>query len=762
MNPVASRAEPPPAERLIASFQERVGFPLDDFQREAIEVLASGASVMVAAPTGTGKTVVAEFAIYRAHARGRRAFYTTPIKALSNQKYRDLRAVYGAATVGLMTGDVVENPEGRICVMTTEVVRNMLLQRPQDFADVDCLIFDEIHFLSDPARGSTWEESIICAPRHTQLVCLSATVSNAAQVADWIGEVHRPIKLIVHRERAVPLEDLYFHEGALHPLLDGQGRTTAALRGLGGEMRFGGARSGGARGRARRRPPAEPLPIEIVAHLQQADLLPAIYFFFSRRECENGADQVATRGLAAPVQVAQIRERIDAHLADLEPADRQIAQVTALTRALLRGVGFHHAGLLPVLKALVEELFQAGLLGVVFATDTLALGINMPARTVVVGALGKFDGESRRPLTPNEYRQLTGRAGRRGIDARGIAVIPYSPWVTVRDAIEIATGDLLPIESAFALRYNTALNLWDRGDRPTARLARLFASSLREFQIDDEARVLLTEAQALRHELQHGPRTLLDAPAHPRRRVAPGREPVPARYTRRDLLTDRIAELEQASLRARERKSARAARTIRAIETVLSRLGYVHAGTLTRKAAALREVFDANGIILVEAIVEGAFVEAAPADVMEALSWFCYDRERAFYNRFRMPARVWPLRERLSRAQDAVLRAESDAALALTPGFALNFTGITHAWCLGLPFEEMMEGLGIPEGDLMQTFTKTLDLGRQVRAAALALEVRHPLADLLAGGEQLMRRGIVAACASVGLPPGVGTSTATA
>ncbi|MBM4416695.1 MAG: DEAD/DEAH box helicase [Chloroflexi bacterium] len=758
MSPVAPRTGPLPADTLIATFLDRAEFPLDDFQREAIDVLASGASVMVAAPTGTGKTVVAEFAIHRAHARGRRAFYTTPIKALSNQKFRDLRAAYGPIAVGLMTGDVVENPEGRICVMTTEVVRNMLLQRPHDFADVDCLIFDEIHFLSDPARGSTWEESIICAPRHAQLVCLSATVSNAAQVADWIGEVHRPIKLIIHRQRAVPLENLYFHEGALHPLMDGQGRTTAALRGLGGELRIGPGRT---RGRGRRGAAGEPLPTEIVAHLQQADLLPAIYFFFSRRECENGAEQVATRGLATASQVAQIRERIDAHLADLDPTDRQIAQVAVLTRTLVRGVGFHHAGLLPVLKALVEELFQAGLLGVVFATDTLALGINMPARTVVVGALSKFDGESRRPLTPNEYRQLTGRAGRRGIDARGVAVIPYSPWVTVRDAIEIATGDLLPIESAFALRYNTALNLWDRGDRPTARLARLFASSLREFQIDDEARILLAEAQALRHELQHGPRAVLDAPAHRWRRGARGHEAVAARYTRRDLLTDRIAGLDQESLRARERKSARTARTIRAIEAVLARLGYIHQGALTGKAAALREIFDANGIILVEAIVGGTFDEASPADVLEALSWFCYDRDRAFFNRFRMPARVWPLRDRLSRAQDVVLRAESDAALALTPGFALNFTGIAHAWCLGVPFEEMMEGIGIPEGDLMQTFTKTLDLGRQVRAAVLSLDARHPLGDIVIAAEHLMRRGIVAACASVGLPPGVGTDAAT-
>jgi superfamily II RNA helicase len=736
----------------VAAFQARYPFPLDAFQIEAIEELATGGSAMVAAPTGTGKTVVAEFAVYRAVERGRRALYTTPIKALSNQKFRDFRRIYGGA-VGLMTGDLVENPGGQVLVMTTEVVRNMLLQRPGDLADVDCIVFDEVHFLADPSRGTTWEEAIICAPPTVQLVCLSATVSNAGQVADWISEVHRPIRLITHKKRSVPLEHFYFLDGQLLPLIDAQGRPSKKLRGIGGEARRGIRTrsmpfSKGRRGEER--PAAR--PSDVLRRLRAEGLLPAIYFFFSRRDCERTADACASLGLATSAQTVEIQELITERLASLPEADRQLGQVLALRHLLPLGVGFHHAGLLPVLKVLVEELFNRGLLQVVFATDTLSLGINMPAKTVVVGEMTKFDGESRRPLTPNEYQQLTGRAGRRGLDERGVAVVPYSPWVEAEEVIAIGTGDLLPIESTFTLRYNTVLNLWDAGPQPTERLANLFASSLREYQLDDEMRALQEEMHTLAHELRTLPTEQLNRPAKGKEaRKRRGRE-YASRYTLGDLLRDRHAELEQQLLRARQGKRNRARRTLRSLERVLDQFAYLRDGQPTPKASALRELFDANGLILSEAVMRGVFRGADAAETIEVLSWFCYDRDKAFYNRFRIPPRVWEMLQRLERIQDDVLRTESDAGVTLTPGFGTVFSGIAYQWCLGIDFGELLSGIGLPEGDIMLTFNKTLDLARQLRDAVRTVDPASPLIATLNEGERLMRRGIVALCVSVGVP----------
>ena len=516
-----------PTTDLTSTFRKRYPFPLDDFQEKAIEELDQGRSVLVAAPTGTGKTLVAEYGVYRALAAGLKVFYTTPIKALSNQKYRDFSAQYGAAA-GLLTGDVVIQPSaaatvrpetgevlvregagargGQVVVMTTEVLRNMLLQEPTALDDVGCVVFDEIHYVADPARGTTWEEAIICCPKHVQFVCLSATVANAGEIADWISEVHGETTLVFHEERAVPLEHHYFLDGTLRLAIDAVGRRAARFPGVGGEARQGVRARGFDWIEGPRRPTRrEPAPEEVVLALRQAGLLPAIYFLFSRRDAEAAAEASARVRLAHGGVRERIASAVEERLAHLAPEDRELDQVKALRRLLPVGVGFHHAGMLPVLKVLVEELFSAGLLGVVFATDTLSLGINMPARTVVVGEFSKFDGESRRLLTPNEYRQLTGRAGRRGIDDFGTAVVPYSPWVPAEDAFATATGPLQPVESAFLVRYNTVLNLWASeadGRDPAERLVALLSSSLREYQLDGQLRDLRAEASRLARQAE--------------------------------------------------------------------------------------------------------------------------------------------------------------------------------------------------------------------------------------------------------------------
>lgn len=474
---------------MVRQFAHLYPFGLDMFQLEAIDTLLHGDSVMVAAPTGSGKTVVAEFGIFQAFRGAGRVFYTAPIKALSNQKYRDLRQTYGNE-VGLLTGDVSENRDARILVMTTEILRNMLLQSPWELDDVECIVFDEIHYLADPDRGTTWEESIILCPDHIQLICLSATVTNADEIAGWIGRTHLPIRLITHNQRPVPLALYYFHDQSLSMVVDHHGRTVRDFSRLGGELRRQPGRPQRGRGGRDTRALDEPQPREIVDALKAQDLLPAIYFLFSRNDCQLYAEQLAMMrpDLVSPEQQVQIDAVLETYAESLRPEDRDLEQVKVMSRLARLGIGFHHAGLLPVLKQLVEVLFSRGLMQIVFATDTLALGVNMPARSVVIGRMSKWDGRRRRPLTPNEFQQMAGRAGRRGMDRFGHVVIPYSPWVPFREAVEIATGPLHPVLSAFAIRYNTVLNLWDppRGERVRQMLQR----SLAQYQTSQRVRLI--------------------------------------------------------------------------------------------------------------------------------------------------------------------------------------------------------------------------------------------------------------------------------
>ncbi|MDQ4045093.1 MAG: DEAD/DEAH box helicase, partial [Chloroflexota bacterium] len=482
----------------IDQFEGMYPFPLDPFQRTAIEILERGDSVMVAAPTGSGKTVVAEYGVYASFRGTGRVLYTAPIKALSNQKYRDLRGIYGD-DVGLLTGDITENREARVLVMTTEILRNMLLQSPWELDDVETIIFDEIHYLADPDRGTTWEESIILCPEHIQLICLSATVTNADEIAGWISRTHRPTRLITHTARPVPLALYFFHEGELHSVVDHTGEHVGDFSRVGGELRRQQGR--GRRGRAQM-DALEPQPHEIIEQLEERDLLPAIYFLFSRNDCQAYAERLAA---LHPLQIsddqkAQIEFIVNTYIESLREEDRQLDQVNVIRSLAVKGIGFHHAGLLPVLKQLVEVLFARGLMQVVFATDTLALGVNMPARTVVVGRMSKWDGRQKRTLIPNEFQQMAGRAGRRGMDVFGHVVMLYSPWIPFREMLEVATGPLLPVRSAFAIRYNTVLNLWDppQGERVRQMLQR----SLAQYQASQRTRLIEHDILEVESDLQ--------------------------------------------------------------------------------------------------------------------------------------------------------------------------------------------------------------------------------------------------------------------
>ena len=551
-------------------FRDRFAFDLDPFQVTACTALQDGRSVLVAAPTGAGKTVVGEFAVQLALASGRKVFYTAPIKALSNQKHGELVEWLGAEKVGLLTGDVSVRPEAPVVVMTTEVLRNMLYAGSSALDGLGFVVMDEVHYLADRLRGPVWEEVIIQLPPTVQLVSLSATVSNAEEFGAWLDEVRGSTAVIVSEARPVPLwqhvlvgdelMDLFVDDAGravvsqgpgargerrVNPDLERLGSITARIgdgpggRGGRGHDGHGGARQGGGRGRDPRgrrgtqgrhrrrgrgprddgprqdgprggaprhgggeersvRAPGRPLRRpDVLAVLDEAALLPAICFIFSRAGCDGAVRQctMAHVRLTSPAERSRIRAVLDERLTRIPFEDEDVLAIPAFRRAAENGYAAHHAGMLPLLKSVVEELFAAGLIKAVFATETLALGINMPARSVVLEKLSKYNGVEHADLTPGEFTQLTGRAGRRGIDVEGHAVVIAGPGFDADAVASLASRRTYPLRSAFRPTYNMAVNLLDRYDVRAARES--LEMSFAQFQADRSVVGLARRAREL-------------------------------------------------------------------------------------------------------------------------------------------------------------------------------------------------------------------------------------------------------------------------
>jgi ATP-dependent RNA helicase HelY len=462
-------------------------FTLDRFQIEANTALDAGQSVLVAAPTGSGKTVVAEHAVARALAEGRKVFYTTPIKALSNQKFGDFVARYGPDRVGLLTGDNAVNGDAPIVVMTTEVLRNMIYAGSPALKHLAYVVLDEVHYLQDPYRGPVWEEVIIHLPHDVRLVCLSATVSNSAELAGWITDLRGPTATIVEHERPVELINLY-------AAYDRSAQDLMVIPTVvdGGPNRFGEKMDAEVMGKPRRhreggRPRkrwATPRRLEVVEFLDDQDLLPAIYFIFSRAACDDAARSMLDAGvrLTTPEEQRSIRRIVEERTAGIGDRDRQVLGYDRWLAGLEMGVGAHHAGMVPPFKEAVESCFSEGLVKVVFATETLALGINMPARSVVIENLSKFTGERHEPLTPGAYTQLTGRAGRRGIDEVGHALVLWSPFVPFEQVADLALSRRFVLTSSFRPTYNMTANLVRHYDEDRAH--HLLNQSFAQYQAD--------------------------------------------------------------------------------------------------------------------------------------------------------------------------------------------------------------------------------------------------------------------------------------
>jgi ATP-dependent RNA helicase HelY len=519
-------SDPGPAERyararedrthpITAAFADSQRFTLDDFQIAGCRALEDGRSVLVAAPTGAGKTIVGEFAVHLAMREpGDKAFYTTPIKALSNQKFRELQDVYGVDQVGLLTGDTNINGSARIVVMTTEVLRNMLYADSPALRGLRYVVMDEVHYLADRFRGAVWEEIIIHLPPSVKLVSLSATVSNAEEFGDWLDTVRGDTEVIVSETRPVPLEQHVLVRGDLLPLFDDRAGVATAqvnqelmrIRSVKGPtyennrraQASNSARHGGYEASRRRPNRGGKRPVrsanvqrierldrpDVVELLGRANLLPAIFFIFSRAGCDGAVQQVRRAGvrLTSPEERAEIRAIVEDRTRTLLEEDLEVLGYWDWLDNLERGVASHHAGLLPAFKEVVEELFQRKLVKVVFATETLALGINMPARTVVLEKLEKFNGEARVAITSGEYTQLTGRAGRRGIDVEGHAVIQWTEGLDPQAVAALASRRTYPLNSSFRPTYNMAVNLIDQFGRARAR--EILESSFAQFQAD--------------------------------------------------------------------------------------------------------------------------------------------------------------------------------------------------------------------------------------------------------------------------------------
>ncbi len=491
----------------LPEFRATIGFDLDPFQEEACRAVASGSGVLVAAPTGAGKTVVGEFAIFEALRSGRKAFYTTPIKALSNQKYSDLVATYGADRVGLLTGDMTINGEADVVVMTTEVLRNMLYADSDTLDGLGYVVMDEVHYLADKFRGAVWEEVIIHLREDVQVISLSATVSNAEEFGGWLDAVRGDTQIIVSEHRPIPLYqhvmvggkllNLFAEDVAFDQVADEPERGNAVNPELSklAQRGFNNSRSRfahkGARGRGKHggHQQHEQLSTRVsrpdmIMALDRAGLLPALVFIFSRNGCDGAVAQCVRSGLALTTreEATEIEQTIDLVASKLPADDLEVLGFWPWREGLMRGFAAHHAGLLPIFKEVVEDLFTRGLVKAVFATETLALGVNMPARSVVMEKLEKFNGESHVSITAGEYTQLTGRAGRRGIDVEGHAVVLWQNDTDPAAVAGLASKRTYPLNSSFRPTYNMSLNLTAQFGRERAR--GILETSFAQFQAD--------------------------------------------------------------------------------------------------------------------------------------------------------------------------------------------------------------------------------------------------------------------------------------
>lgn len=634
------------------------GCKLDPFQEQAIKAIQNNQSVLVSAPTGAGKTLIAEYAIEQALETNHRIIYTAPIKALSNQKFRDFTSRYGNR-IGILTGDVTINPDADALIMTTEIFRNTILEEPGRFSDVSYTIFDEVHYLDDEERGTVWEESIIFAPPQIKIIALSATIPNLSTLARWIRAVRNgPLVVITERERPVPLKHLLYLEnygiGNIKTLYKLVSRGDSAPqprfkreqypRQKGkesyGQIKWEGHWKNG-----------------LISQIIQENQIPCLYFLFSRQDCEKRAQENVKRNLLTPEEQAKVEEIFLNHCRRYEICTDD-EPVSFLRHLVRHGVAFHHAGMLPSLKEIVEQLFTCGLIKLLFATETFAVGVNMPARSIIFDELFKFNGIRRAPLKSREYHQMAGRAGRRGIDNIGFVYsMVEQPYPPLR-IIERVTGPQIePVQSQFNLSYSCLLNLYD-------------------VLKDDIYKVCQKSFSNFQRRFVHQDRT-----------------------------------------RPRQVGAGEIAGQVRRRINLLERLDYIRRRELTRQGHFARYLYGSE-LVLTELFRRGILEKLTSHELAILSVALVFERKRReWYQKF-PPELIIRLRRPVLEISQNIYRLEKRSGIVgLTPEVDFQLTGVANAWLDGVDFNELSQWTSADEGDIIRTFRRAVQVLHQLDRA---------------------------------------------
>jgi ATP-dependent RNA helicase HelY len=785
---------------LLTSFATQQCFDLDPFQYTSCVSLEQGRSVLVAAPTGAGKTLIATFAIYLAMQQPvSKVFYTAPMKALSNQKFQELVDEYGAHNVGLLTGDTTINSHARIVVMTTEVLRNMLYNDSEALNHLAFVIMDEVHYLADRFRGAVWEEVIIHLPESVRLVSLSATVSNAEEFGDWLQTVRGDTDVIVSEDRPVPLNQHVLFRNTMINLFENIGlppmnrpnpelvklirNTGRATYRHGGSARGSGRRYGTTHGR-------QPRGVQmnrgrLVHMLNERHLLPAIFFIFSRTGCNQAVRQVVRSGirLLHAHESEEVRAIVEERCGTLADEDLAVLGYWEWLDGLECGVAAHHAGMLPTFKEVVEELFQKKLIKAIFATETLALGINMPARTVVLEKLDKFNGEARVPITAGEYTQLTGRAGRRGIDVEGHSIIQWHDTLDPQAVASLASRRSYPLNSSFRPTYNMAVN--DRSGRERAR--QILELSFAQFQADravvnlarklrkqqktlttyeksmkchlgDFTEYSLLRKQLSKHEKEQSGSTF-EKPAEQYKRhqkidevrnqlhthpchFCPEREQHAQWGEQWWRLKQQIDAL---STQIRSRTGA-VAKTFDHVTDVLGLCGYVHIHkdgtvTLTSGGGVLKRIYGERDLLIAECLNNGAWKNLDPAALAAMACALVHHPRRDDGTPIDPYLPQGPLRAAITSTNETWARLDNLEHANNLPGTEPLSTALCAAmynWARGSGLESVLGEAKMAAGDFVRQTKQTIDLLDQISVVA-----ENEVGDIARRARDAIRRGIV-------------------
>lgn len=753
----------------VAEFSAKFPFPLDDFQVEGCKALEDGKGVLVAAPTGAGKTIVGEFAAFLAIEQGKKCFYTAPIKALSNQKYQDLKEMYGENRVGLLTGDTSINSEAPLVVMTTEVLRNMIYSKSHTLKDLGYVVMDEVHYLADKFRGAVWEEILIHLPETIQVASLSATVSNAEEFGDWLNEVRGSTEVIVSEIRPVPLYQHVLFGNQLLDLFLATGKINPEIIRLEKDsyrqvkIKYGASNKTNGRNwreSDKNAPKLRQLDrADVIEKLAREGLLPAITFIFSRNACQAAVHQCLAAGirLTNAEERSQIREIVFRATKNIPEEDLMVLGFHEWLEALERGIAAHHAGLLPSFKETVEELFQLGLVKCVFATETLALGINMPARTVVLEKLSKWNGESHVSISPGEFTQLTGRAGRRGIDIEGNAVILWNKDVDSSSVAGLASTRTYPLKSSFKPTYNMTINLISQFGAERARTS--LESSFAQYQadkavvglakqikrnesamsglVDDmechlgdfeeywQIRADMKELEKSMSKQKKSKALLLEEEiialrkslrSHPCHGCA-DRE-LHARFA------ERVGRLRRESKGLADRMSNRTdviAKRFDRVQIMLEKYGYLDQGVITKWGLILAKIYGETDLLIAEMIRLGAFDELTASEIVSVLSALVYEARRDESPKIPHGAVQNSLAELISRWK-VIHEDEEDVGLEAMREPDFGFCMASYRWASGHSLSAILKGTELTVGDFVRSMKQIIDLLRQIAIASPHLE----------------------------------------